>query len=74
MVGRASEYEMTKLDKQGLLSTEGSTRMGHEPGRGGKIKTVNYKEMLQAFLLAAQITGDNRFRAAANGSPRGKNG
>jgi hypothetical protein len=65
MIQRAGEFEMTKMDGKGVLSTEGSTRMGHEPGRGGKIKTVGYKEMLQAFLLASQITGDKRFRACA---------
>lgn len=72
MMGRAAAFELTKMDNQGMLSAEGSTRMGHEPGRGGKIKTVNYKEMLQAFLLAAQITGDNRFRAAAERIAQGQ--
>jgi hypothetical protein len=65
MMVRAGEFEMTKIDAQGVISIEGSTRMGHEPGRGGKIKTVSYKEVLQAFLLASQITGERRFRAAA---------
>jgi len=65
MMQRAAEFEMTKMDSQGVLSTEGSTRMGRETGRGGQIKTVSYKEMLQAFLWAAQITGDQRFRACA---------
>ena len=65
MIQRAGEFEMTKMDSQGLLSTAGSTRMGHEPGRSGKIKTVAYKEVLQAFVFAAQITGDKRFRSCA---------
>jgi hypothetical protein len=72
MMLRAGEFEMTKMDAQGVISIEGSTRMGHEPGRGGKIKTVSYKEVLQAFLLASQITGDKRFRACAERIARGQ--
>lgn len=34
-------------------------------GRGGKVKTANYAEALQAFLLASQITGNERFRICA---------
>jgi hypothetical protein len=65
MMQKALDYELTKLDDQGKLSVAGSTRMGAEPGRGGRIKTVNYKEVVEGMVLAATITGDRRFHDAA---------
>ena len=65
MMQKALDYELTKLDDQGKLSIAGSTRMGAEPGRGGRIKTVNYKEVVEGLVLAAAITGDRRFHDAA---------
>jgi len=67
-----SKYELTKLDDEGKLSVAGSTRVGAEPGRGGRIKTVNYKEVVEGLALAARITGDQRFRDAAAKIARGE--
>jgi hypothetical protein len=65
MIGRAMAAELPHLDADGKLSTAGSTRVAVETGRSGNLKTVNYKEAYRAFLLAARLTGQERFAAAA---------
>ena len=37
-------------DENGVISTEGSLRVGQEKGRSGTVKTINYKEALFAFV------------------------
>ena len=72
MIRRALDWELTKMNPQGRLDPAGSTRVGVDPGRGGKIKPVNYPEAIEAFVLAAQITRHPPFREAAQRIIRGR--
>jgi hypothetical protein len=66
MLQKGLRWEMSKMDTDGSLSTEGSTRTGTEEGRSGKAKTVDYRELIQAFSFGAAILGDSQFEEAAN--------
>jgi len=65
MIAKALDKEMTKIDANGEVSLEGSTRTPLEKGRSGKQKTMDYKVLLTALLFGEEITGDPRYREAA---------
>ena len=65
MIAKALDKEMTKIDANGEVSLEGSTRTPLETGRSGKPKTMDYKVLLMALVLGEQITGDPKCREAA---------
>jgi hypothetical protein len=49
----------------GSIDAGGSTRVGAERARSGKIKEVNYAEILQALVFASQALGEPSWRIAA---------
>ncbi len=65
MLRQGLRWEMTKIDADGIVSTEGSTRTGVEEGRSGRAKTVDYRELIQAFSFGAAILGDPQFEETA---------
>jgi hypothetical protein len=65
MIAKALDKEMTKIDANGEVSLEGSTRTPLEKGRSGKQKTMDYKVLLMALALGGKITGDPRYQEAA---------
>jgi hypothetical protein len=56
MLERGLSWLMTKEDGLGNISTEGSTRAGKEKHRTGRIKGVNYWELIQAVVFTAHIS------------------
>jgi len=54
MMRRAIAPELARQAPDGSFSTEGSTRIGSEHARSGKVKDVPYNEILQAWVYAAQ--------------------
>lgn len=77
MIRRGGRWLATRINADGELDAAGSTRVnGQEHLRSGKIKGVNYMEMVQTFAHAARITGEAEFatvarRLAAHNSPIG---
>lgn len=65
MVRRGVDFELTKMDSQGTITTEGSTRLGHEFNREGKPKVIGYKPIFQALVGTAIFTGDSKYHDAA---------
>jgi hypothetical protein len=65
MIDLGLRWVLTKVDAQGHISLEGSTRTGKELGRSGTVKTIDYKNILQALAFGTAITGDARYKVAA---------
>ena len=65
MIDLALRWEATKIDVGGIVQPDGSTRTGKEASRGGKVKTVDHKTLVQAFVMGARITGNAKFAADA---------
>ncbi len=65
MIERGLKWELSKIDANGNLEVEGSTRTEKEAAHTGKIKKPDYKSIIQAFVLGAEITGDRAFHEAA---------
>jgi uncharacterized protein YyaL (SSP411 family) len=65
MIAKALDKEMTMIDANGEVSLEGSTRTPLETGRSGKPKTMDYKVLLMALVSGEQVTGDPKYREAA---------
>ena len=57
MMAKGADFELTKMDASGTITTEGSSRMGHENSRSGVPKVVGYKPTMQAFLGVNELTG-----------------
>ena len=54
MIRRAIAPELARQAPDGSYTTDGSTRIGSEQARSGKVKDVPYNEILQALVYAAQ--------------------
>ena len=65
MIGKALNWELTKVDAQGNVSAVGSTRTDKEYGPAGNLKTVNYPVIVEAFTAGAAITGNANYEATA---------
>ncbi len=66
MIARGARWLAARVDATGELDADGSTRVnGQEHLRSGKIKGVNYMEMVQMFAHAARLTGESGFAATA---------
>jgi hypothetical protein len=65
MIAKALDKEMPRIDANGEVSLEGSTRTPLEKGRSGKQKTMDYKILLTALVFGEQLTGDPQYREAA---------
>jgi hypothetical protein len=70
MIDRAALWEIKRLEPDGALDASGSTRVGREAGRSGRTKSVNTKEVIQAFAYAHEITGREEFLGAARSLAR----
>jgi hypothetical protein len=55
MLSRGLDYELTKIDAEGQIDTEGSTRVTSETGRSGAAKTVDNKAVLVALVYGAKL-------------------
>jgi len=64
MMTRAWAPLLAKLDEQGLIQTEGSSR-AQELGRSGTPKRVAYRLILPALLRQSRISQDPRYRELA---------
>jgi len=62
---RALNWELTKIDGDGNLETDGSSRVGVQAGIDGDLKVVDYRWVVQALTLGTQLTGDPKYAAAA---------
>ena len=65
MLLRALRWEMTRMDAPGVVDTAGSTRVGREKDREGVTKTIDYLQLVEAFVYGSAITGDPRFKHIA---------
>jgi hypothetical protein len=65
MVVKGLEWELPRIDAKGQVSIEGSTRVGHERGRSGEVKTVDSKTIVQALSMGAKLTGQSVFQDAS---------
>jgi len=65
MIQGALTKELTKIDAQGDVSLEGSTRVTSEVARSGKPKTMDYKMLVIALLNGEKVTGNRQFGAVA---------
>lgn len=65
MIVQASNWELGMIGSDGQVQAGNSTRIGNEKSRGGKIKHVNNKELLQALSSATTITGDKQYKEKA---------
>ena len=65
MIGKALNWELTKVDARGDVSAAGSTRTDKEYGPAGNLKTVNYPVIVEAFTAGAAITGNPTYEATA---------
>lgn len=54
MIRRAIAPELARQAPDGSFTTAGSTRIGSEQARSGKVIDVPYNEILQALVYAAQ--------------------
>ena len=65
MLEKACRWEQRRIQPDGKIDPAGSTRIFKEASRSGKIKQVNYREVVQAFSHVAVITGDKEFAETA---------
>jgi hypothetical protein len=65
MIGKTLEKEKTAIDKNGNVTTAGSTRLTSEEGRSGRPKTMDYKMLVQALIFWSDISGDSSWRDIA---------
>lgn len=54
MIRLAAEPELARLQSDGSIDADGSTRVGRERSRAGIVKSVAYGEVLQALVYGAQ--------------------
>ncbi len=64
-IRRAIMGELARQKEDGSIDAGGSTRVGAERARSGKIKEVNYAEVLQALVFASQGLGEPSWLDAA---------
>ena len=72
MIVRGLDWLSTKIDASGAVSTEDDARTGMEASRSGTIKTIDYKTMIQAFSVAATLTGNASYRTVARNLASGR--
>lgn len=65
MLSRGLAWELGKIDAEGEVSAEGSTRIAQELSRSGKSKTIDFKAVVTALVDGARITGKREFYEAA---------
>jgi hypothetical protein len=73
MITRALDWERTKIDAEGQVTVEGSTRVTTEVSRSGTAKTIDYKAIITALVMGSELTGRAEFREAAWRVARGRN-
>jgi hypothetical protein len=65
MLEKTCRWEMKRMLPDGAIDVTGSTRMGIEHQHNGNLKSINYPEVVQAFVFAARITGNPEFLETA---------
>jgi hypothetical protein len=71
MAGKALASALPKVNPDGTVSLEGSTRVGKEESRSGVTKTLDYKNMLQGLIFADRLLADPRYRETAQRLAKG---
>ena len=66
MIDRACRWESSRIDRNGLILTIGTSRIGIEKNRNGAIKGVNPFSIKSDFLTAYKITGNTQLLDAAH--------
>lgn len=59
MLTKALNWELTKIDDEGVVDSTGSTRTGVETDYQGRIKSVPYTTICEAFYLCADVFNGN---------------
>ncbi|WP_176472988.1 hypothetical protein [Sphingomonas lenta] len=65
MIRRAVPPVLAKQRPDGSIDPTGSTRIGVETYRGGKVKEFNYEEGVQALVYGSRLINEPRWRGAA---------
>lgn len=65
MIRRAVNGELGRQRDDGSIDATGSTRVEMEHARSGKMKEINYAEILQALVFAAQALAEPKWQRAA---------
>lgn len=71
MSDKALASALMKVNPDGTISLEGSTRVGQEESRSGVTKTLDYKNMLQGLIFADRLLGEPQYRDAAQRLAKG---
>ena len=71
MAGKALASALPKVNADGTVSLEGSTRVGQEQSRSGVTKTLDMKNILTGLIFADRSLGDPQFRNTAQRIARG---
>jgi F420-0:gamma-glutamyl ligase len=64
MIDKGLAWELARILSDGEVNTEGNTRTGVEVGPSGTIKTVDWRNVVDAFAWQFQTTGDPRWQVA----------
>lgn len=72
MAAKSIDGATAKINPDGTLSTEGSTRTGQEESRSGKTKTLDYKMILQGLIFAEKILKQRKYGEAADKLAKGR--
>jgi len=65
MLGKALEWEYSRVESNGNVLTNGNSRTGIETGPSGTTKVVDWRSVVTAFSRTFQTTRDTRWQAAA---------
>lgn len=65
MIVKGMHWEAAKIDEEGTLAIDGSSRVGKEDSRDGKQKKVNYRNLIQALRGADRIHPEPVFSVAS---------
>lgn len=65
MLEKTCRWEMKRMLPDGAIDVTGSTRMGIKRQHNGNLKSINYPEIVQAFVFTARITGNPEFLETA---------
>jgi hypothetical protein len=71
MAGKALASALPKVNPDGTVSLEGSTRVGQEQSRSGVTKTLDMKNILTGLIFADRSLGDPQFRNTAQRLAKG---
>ena len=72
MIQKSCQWEIQRILPNDQLDVTGSTRMGKDRQHNGKLKEINYPEVIQAFSYAARICRKPEYAGVARRLARGQ--